>query len=154
MRVEQLMNRDVKTCHADHSADCAARIMWEHDVGAVPIIDGSGRVVSIVTDRDLCMASLTQSKALHEFPVSIAAVRKAITVSPSDTLQAAEDLMRQHQIRRLPVTDRDGRLVGILSLNDIARQASRRGDVSSDEVARTLEAISNRPSTVATTAHA
>ena len=149
MRVEQIMNRDVKTCASNAPADRAARIMWESDIGAIPVTDASGRVISMVTDRDLCMACLTQSRALHEFPVSVAAVRKAITIGPNDTIQAAEDLMRQHQIRRLPVCERDGRIVGILSLNDLARQTSRRGEVSSDEVARTLEAIStsSRPST-------
>ncbi len=142
MLVEKLMHKDVKTCAASDMLDRAAQIMWEGDVGIVPVTDAKGRVISVITDRDICMAAYTQGKALHAIPVSIASSRKLFAIRPGDSVEIAEQKMREHQVRRLPVTDGDGRLAGILSLVDLARNTSRRtGGITADEVASTLQAI-------------
>ena len=60
MNVEQLMTTDLRTCSPEDTLDCAARIMWEKDCGVVPIVDGADRVVGMITDRDICIASYTQ----------------------------------------------------------------------------------------------
>jgi CBS domain-containing protein len=142
MLVEKLMRKDVKTCSASDMLDRAAQIMWENDVGVVPVTDDKGRVISVITDRDICMAAYTQGRPLHAIPVATASSRRLFAIHPNDTLEVAEQKMREHQVRRLPVTNGDGRIAGILSLNDLARHTSRRnGGVTADQVASTLQAI-------------
>jgi signal-transduction protein with cAMP-binding, CBS, and nucleotidyltransferase domain len=100
----------------------------------------------MITDRDICMAGFTQGLQYWQIPVSIAASKTLYTVKPTDSLQNAEDIMRTRQVRRLAVTDANGKIVGILSLNDLARHAGHRtDDLATDEVARTLAAVCQRP---------
>jgi len=149
MKVEQLMKRDVKVCRTDDTLNSATRLMWECDCGCIPVIstDGDGALVGIVTDRDVAIAAYTQGKPLSAIPVSTAMARNVIACHASDGISQAEALMRDNQVRRLPVVDRQERLVGILSLNDIAREAQRetaighRAEVSLEGLAETLAAI-------------
>ena len=146
MNVDQLMNRNIKTCSMNDTLEVAARIMWENDCGIVPIIDGEGRAVGMITDRDICMSGFTQNLPYSQIPVAVAASKTIFCVHPSDSLQNAEEIMRARQVRRLAVTDDDGKIIGILSLNDLARHAGRRADdLGTDEVAKTLSAICQRP---------
>ena len=69
MNVEQIMNREVKTCAPRDSLNKAAQIMWDTPCGAVPVVDEQGRPVGFLTDRDVCMAAYTQNKPLTELPV-------------------------------------------------------------------------------------
>ncbi len=151
MNVEQLMQRTVQTCRAHHTLNDAARLMWEHDCGCLPVVDDDGKVVGMLTDRDICMAVYTRGQPLWQVPVAAAMAADPRTCRTGDSLTEAESVMRQNQIRRLPVIDRRNRVVGILSLNDVARQAARETghrnrNVAPDEVATTLGAIcSPRP---------
>ena len=142
MRIWKLMTRDVWTCRLDDNLDAAAREMWDHDIGALPVIDEHGRIAGVVTDRDICMATYTRGE-----PPKAIAVRD--TMSPHiATCQADSDhgdveaLMRRLQISRIPVVDDMGRLVGIVTLRDLARAIEHHTDVEADEVAATLAAIS------------
>jgi CBS domain-containing protein len=142
MNVDQMMTTNLRTCSPQHMLDCAARIMWENDCGVVPIVDAGDRVVGMITDRDICIAAYTQNQLLNQIPVSSIAMKPVVTVRPEDTAQTAESSMQRHQIRRLAVVDGNGRLVGMLSLNDLARSAGRNNrDLPPDEVVRTLAAI-------------
>jgi CBS domain-containing protein len=148
MNVERIMQHKVSTCNQNDSLNTAAQVMWENDCGCVPVIGGNGSqaVVGILTDRDICMAAYTQGKPLTQLPVGCAMSRKVITCKPGDDIRHAEALMRDNWIRRLPVLDDNGRLVGIVSLNDIVREAEserRRGvkEVSGQEVVETLAAV-------------
>lgn len=125
MRIERVMNQPAVTCSTSDSLNTAAQLMWEHDCGMLPVVDASMRVAGVITDRDICMAAYTQGKALHEIPVSEAMAKQVFSCRPEDSVDAAEDLMGQKQIRRVPVVDGDGRPVGVLSLNDLARDVSR-----------------------------
>lgn len=143
MNVDQLMSRNIKTCAPSDPLDVAARIMWENDCGVVPVVDQGGKAVGMITDRDICIAGLTQGQQYSQIPVSTAASKTVFAVRPTDSLQAAEDIMRRRQVRRLAVTDDDGKLIGLLSLNDLALRAGDHAeDLSTDEVERTLTAIS------------
>jgi CBS domain-containing protein len=144
MNVEGLMTTNLETCTDDHRLDCAARIMWERDCGVVPVVDGDGKIAGMLTDRDICIAGYTQNRVLSEIPIaSVIGSKAVVTVHPTDSVEMAEGLMRQHQLRRLAVVDSGGRLVGVLSLNDLARGAGRHPrDVSTEGIARTLAAIS------------
>ncbi|MBL9007027.1 MAG: CBS domain-containing protein [Myxococcales bacterium] len=124
MQVQQLMSEPVLVCHTSDTLSDAARFMWENDVGAVPIVDNQGRVVSMLTDRDICMAAYTQGRPLSEIGVSVAMSERLVVCHPEDSLERAEELMSLYQVRRLPVVDLEGLVLGILSLNDLARSAA------------------------------
>lgn len=147
MKIESIMSRDCASCGPDETLDRAAQIMWERDVGIVPVVDEQRRVLGVVTDRDLCMAAYTRGASLRDIRIGeVMTNRDLQTCEPGDDLQTAERRMREHQIRRILVVEH-GRLVGILSLNDLAlaaNQRQRRGEAgpSADEVAETLAAIS------------
>lgn len=124
MFVKQIMSQPVAACRVDDRADQAARLMWEADCGAVPVIDSAGCAVAMVTDRDLCMAGYTQGKALHEIEVSSAMSKELQSCGPEDSLELVEQQMMQYQLRRIPVLDAEGRPIGIVSLNDLVRAAT------------------------------
>jgi len=145
MKIAQIMTKDIKTCHATDMLDRAAKLMWEHDIGVLPVLDDSGQVIGIVTDRDACMAAFTQSQPLHHLPVSLAMSNHVITCRPEDTDAAVAKVMAKNKIRRIPVVDDAQRPIGIVSLNDLALAKSR--DVPAQDVAVTLAAIcEHRPS--------
>lgn len=143
IRIEQLMSQPAVTCSVNEMANEAARLMWENDCGVIPVVDGDGRLAGIVTDRDLCMAAYTRGQPLHEIPVSSAMSTQVFTCSPQDSVQAAERLMSKMQIRRVPVVDGDNRPIGVLSLNDLAREAAsgRSKNGIEHETVATLAAI-------------
>ncbi len=145
MKVEKLMMTAVRTCHADDQASVAAQLMWEGDCGAVPVVDDASHVIGMVTDRDLCMASYLEGKPLHSIAVERAMSQDVWACQPQDDLSTAEKIMREHRVRRLPVTDGEGQLRGILSLSDLSREAMkearnkpRKVEVSYSDVAETL----------------
>ena len=121
------MTKDVKTCRPQESLNTAAQIFWDCDCGCVPVVDDSRQVIGMLTDRDACMAAYTQGKLLREIPVSAAMNKSVHSCKPNDTIASAENLMKEKQIRRLPVIDNDGNIVGILSLNDVVERRHRNG---------------------------
>jgi CBS domain-containing protein len=145
MNVEKIMTRTVRTCSPEDTLDTAARLMWEHDCGCVPVVDADGRVLAMLTDRDVCMAAYTQGRPLNDIHVRSAMSEACFAIGPRDPIIAAERVMRDHQVRRLPVVS-DGQLVGLVSLTDITCEAARENgshlsDVTLDEVAVTLSAV-------------
>jgi CBS domain-containing protein len=146
MEVEKLMTRGVRTCGPSDTMNRAAQIMWENDCGVVPVVDGDGKPVAMITDRDIAMAAFLQGKALSDMPVSVASSHGVVKVRDHDTIEIAEALMQEHQIRRVPVVDAQDRLVGVLAMSDLARSfqvAEGAGPgVTHREVAKTLAAVS------------
>jgi len=148
MNVGQLMTQNVRTCHSEDTLHTAAQIMWDNDCGCVPVTDADRRVVGMLTDRDICMAAYTQGGPLRALKVSSAMSKKLHACKPEDSLATAEEILRANQIRRLPVVDHEGRLVGIVSLNDLAREAegertrgAKMREVTVEEIGATLAAI-------------
>jgi len=143
--VSDLMTRTVHHCHTRDSLHRVAGTMWDHDCGALPVVDEAGRTVAMVTDRDACMAAYTRGDALHDIPVTAAASHAAHSVRPDTDLGVAEAVMKMHRVRRLPVLDIGGNLVGMLSIADIVRNARRPiepGDaLGFEKVAATLETV-------------
>jgi CBS domain-containing protein len=125
MKVERIMNRDVKVCDLQDSLDRAAQIMWENACGAVPVVDEASKPVGFLTDRDICMAAYTQGKSLGALRVVEAMANKVICCGAEQDLASAARLMRENRVRRLPVVGANGELVGLLSLDDIACEATR-----------------------------
>lgn len=147
MKVGQVMKQAVATCGPHDTLDAAAGIMWDNDCGCVPVVE-DGRLAAMITDRDICMAAYLQGLPLNAIRVSSAMARNVFACRAEDTLAVAERLMRDNRIRRLPVVDADDRLVGILSLSDLAveaarEQAHRKKDVTPKEIGETLAAVSH-----------
>jgi CBS domain-containing protein len=143
MRVKEVMTDDVKCCSMDTNLAVAAKIMWESDCGVIPVTDGQGKVVGVITDRDICIAGATRSRTEGEIPVQEVISKNVYSCSPNDDLRAALGTMRERQVRRLPVLGQDGRLAGILSIHDIVAQArSGRGSgLPAEDVLDTFIAI-------------
>ena len=146
MKVRELMTRSVAICRREDGLDAAVRTMKERVCGCVVVADDRQRPVGIVTDRDACLAALRYGKALHELPVSAAMSSPVTTCSFEDEVAGAESTMARFQVRRLPVVERGGRIVGIVSVDDIARRAVADRDlfarpVRSEDVGMTLGEI-------------
>lgn len=145
LSVQSFMTDAVATCSPDEPLNAAARVMWEHDCGAVPVL-ADGKLVGIITDRDICMAAYTQGRPLGAIAVKDVMARHVHACSPGDTLERAATLMADARVRRLPVVDTEQRLVGIVSLADIARGAAVLGQrEAADLVFQLTRAISQRP---------
>jgi CBS domain-containing protein len=154
MNASELMTTAVRSCGIDDTLQRAAQIMWETDCGIVPVVDRDGRVVGMITDRDICMAAYTKGQPLWQIPVSGAMAQQVHAVHEHDPLEAVETLMRRVRVRRVPVLDGDERLKGILSMNDLARRTHpsvgrKTNGLSGDSIAQTLAAICE-PHTAAT----
>jgi CBS domain-containing protein len=147
MEVADVMTKNVSGCGEHDTLERAAQVMWENDCGCVPVMDAKGDLAGIVTDRDICMAAYTQGRLLSDMQISSIARKPVFTVHETDALEDAEMLMREKQVRRVPVVDDDGRLSGMLSLGDVARHHAQAGsDRSNGRAAsvftRTVAAIS------------
>ncbi len=147
MKVDAVMNRMVFTCKPSDSLKHAAQLMWTHDIGCLAVTDDEGKAIGMVTDRDLLMGTHLSGRALHEEPVSSAMSKQLYAVRTGDSVQAAEALMRTRQVRRIAVVGPEGRLVGVVSLNDLALAAGAKKDVRPEDVAAILASICQpRPS--------
>jgi CBS domain-containing protein len=120
MNVREVMTKDVKTCGVDDTLSAAARIMWDCDCGCVPVVNSKDEAIGMITDRDICMAAYLQNRPIDQIFVSSAMSPAVHGCGPDDTLEVAEQIMREHQVRRLPVLTFDNQVLGILSLTDIA----------------------------------
>ena len=147
MNVERLMNKSVVTCAPEDTLDQVAALLWEWDYGMLPVCDsGTKELRGTITDRDICMHAHLKNRALAQMQVADAMSDRVRTCLSTDSLAEAEAIMRLARVRRLPVVDVKGHLVGIISLADLAREAARedkleRPDLTLLEVGETLSRI-------------
>ena len=151
MKVKDVMTSSVRACFNSDNLATVAQVMWDNDCGCVPVLNEAGWLVGMLTDRDICMAAFLQGMPIGEIKVSAVMSRQLFDCTSDDDLSAAEQIMREKKVRRLPVLNKEGRLVGLLSLSDVARQANEeyaRGaanrQVTDAEVARLAADISKR----------
>lgn len=138
-----IMTEPVMSCTEEDSLHRAAQILWDNDCGAVPVTDAEGRLRGMLTDRDICMAAYTKGLPLRDIRVQEVMSQPAHSCSPDETLERAIALMAEGQIRRLPIVDDGQRLVGILSLADVALHAALLGRREAEPlVLRLLGALS------------
>jgi CBS domain-containing protein len=117
------MTVGVRTCEPEDALSHAAQLLWDHDCGSLPVSTREGKLVGMITDRDICMAGYLQGCTLAAGKVKSAMSANLLSCDVEDTIERALELMRARQLRRLPVVQSDGRLAGIISLADIARFA-------------------------------
>ena len=120
--INEVMTHDPRTLTPDSTIGEAARMMRDDDVGSVPLVEGS-KLVGTVTDRDIVVRVVAEGRTL-DTTVNEIASRHLVTVDPQQSVEEAMRLMAEHQVRRLPVCEEDGRIVGIVAQADIARHAS------------------------------
>ena len=122
-QIKELMTVKPRTVKQGDSIVDAAKLMKGEDTGIAPIVDGD-RLVGVVTDRDIAIRVVAEGRDPQSTKVEDIASQNLVTIDPQQDLDEALRLMAQHQVRRLPVVEEDGRLVGIVAQADVARHAS------------------------------
>ena len=142
MKVSEIMTRNPRTVTPDTSVSDAAQVMKEEDVGIVPVVERvggaetRGRLIGVVTDRDIAVRHVAEGRAT-DTPVRDVMSGGVKTARPDDSVETVMALMGREQIRRIPVVDERGSLVGVVSQADLARKAS-----DGKKVEKTVEQIS------------
>ncbi len=138
------MTYDVQTCRPENNLADAAMRMWRNDCGILPVLADGQKVVGVITDRDICMATATKHRDPANIRVREAISGKVYACSPDTDIHEALKIMQQKQVRRLPIISaEDGRLAGILSMNDVAlkAQGGRQAELSAEDVESTMRGI-------------
>ena len=139
MKVRDIMTANPATCDPETSAEQAARLMEQHDCGALPVVQkDSRRLIGIVTDRDLAIRGLAHGKGGNT-PIRELMTSNVATVRESDDMADLEKVMARQQVRRVPVVDDGGRPVGLVAQADLLRE---RKDLGNKQVGKVLESIS------------
>jgi CBS domain-containing protein len=128
--VQEFMTSNPCSIDSDKSVAYAAKMMRDENVGLAPIVEGN-RLVGTVTDRDIAVRVVAEGKDPESTKVTQIASTELVTVEPHQDLDEALQLMAKHQVRRLPVVEESGRLVGVVAQADVARSAddARTGEV-------------------------
>jgi CBS domain-containing protein len=121
----EVMTSNPCAIEADRSVSYAAKMMKQEDVGVAPIVE-SGRLVGMLTDRDIAVRVVAEGKDPDSVNVRDVASSNVVSIDPQQDLDDALVLMARHQIRRLPVVEDDGRLVGVVAQADVAQEANAR----------------------------
>jgi len=151
MYVEQIMNRLVWSTTPDASLSEVVGKMVQAGCGWIPVVDeDTGGLAGVLTDRDVALGAWETGFALSEMIAADVMTRDVAACGDRDQLVVAEELMRRRRVRRLPVLDADGRLIGMLGLDGLAQLAARGGNASisgltGDAVTRVLAACSESP---------
>ena len=123
--VNEVMTANPCSIDADKPVSYAAKMMRDEDVGLAPIVEGD-RLIGTVTDRDIAIRVVAEGRDPRDTTVEEVASHDVVSVDPEQELDEALRLMAQHQVRRLPVVEEDGKLVGIVAQADVARSASEK----------------------------
>jgi CBS domain-containing protein len=122
-RIREVMTSDPRSLESGSTVMEAARLMRDEDAGSIPIVEGE-KLVGTVTDRDIAIRVVAEGREPESVTVGEIASRELVTIDPQQDLDEALRLMARHQVRRLPVVEEDGKLVGIVAQADIAEHAS------------------------------
>jgi CBS domain-containing protein len=143
MQAREIMTPGPRCVSTAETVETVARLMRDTDCGSIPVVDPEGKLLGIVTDRDLAVRCLA-NRAGPDTPVSDAMTSYPFTAKPDDNVRSVEKLMAERQVRRVPIVDGEGHCVGIISQGDLARVAAEKPDVVSDrQVAIVVERISS-----------
>ena len=139
MKVRDIITTDVSSCQPETTLAAVAQTMWERDCGILPVVTSEGRVIGMITDRDICMAVATKARTADRISVR-EVTAGTVYVCLADT-GAALETMKTQKVRRLPVVDDQGHLKGILSMNDIVLHANARRGVAPTDIVGALKGI-------------
>ena len=146
MKVKEIMTADPRVCTLTNSLADAAGLMWDNDCGILPVVAEGGKVVGLITDRDICMAGTLKGRQLANIPVEDAISGKVFSCKPDDDVRTALKTMQENSVRRLPVVAADGTLKGVLSMNDVVLKAEegkekKAPELSYGDVVNTFKSI-------------
>lgn len=139
MKIRKIMTKAPTYCTPSCTAEMAASLMNQCDTGILPVVQDSLdlKLIGVVTDRDLCLAVIAARRDPAHTVVNECMSRNPRCVGPEDDVKQAVELMAEHQVRRLPVVDEHGKVLGMLSLADIVEQDA----ISFDMLAGALKKI-------------
>ena len=140
MKIKDVMTTEVRTCSPGTNLAAAAALMLDGDCGILPVVD-EGKLVGVVTDRDMYIALATRNTLASQLTVGEVARQQVWTCGPDDGVHAALATMKAHRVRRLPVEGFGGTVLGIVSMNDILLAAGPRKAIRNDEIVDTFQAI-------------
>ena len=140
MKISDYMSKDVCFVKPDCNTYDAARIMCENHIGCIPICDDSKKVVGILTDRDILLRAVACDKEAKTTPVSDIMTTNVYTCKCEEDIAQAQNVMAQNQIRRIPITDENCKLLGILTMGDLAQNDKKIGQ---QNVSTTIQNICN-----------
>ena len=150
MRVVEVMMGTPYYCSPETNLGIATELMWKGNCGFLPVVGEEGKIVGVLTDRDICVALGTRNRPAGELTAAEVMTQKVYSCAPEDEIHIAMRVMREGRVRRLPVVSREGKLVGVVSIDDVLVRAEplslgRVAELSSEEVVRTFQAINTRP---------
>lgn len=140
MKVKDCMCKDVCSVKPEETINNVAKLMNEYHIGCVPVCDSNGCVCGLVTDRDILLRSVACNKDTNTTPISDIMTCNVCTCKEDDEVSNAETKMGEYQIRRIPVCDKNDKIVGILTLGNLAENDKT---IGTQEVCTTLENICN-----------
>jgi len=146
MKVNDVMTKKVSACRPDDNLAKLAATMWNARCGALPVLDSSGKVLSMITDRDICIALGTRNARPSDVKVSDVSLPRIFTCRFDDDVSLALGTMVAQNVRRLPVIGEDGSLVGILSIDDVLLGSGKSGISYADVVNAAKSILVNRAS--------
>lgn len=126
MRIEEVMRRGVRPCSVHDTLAKGARRVWDGGTGCAPVVDDQGNLVGLLTEHDICRAACTVFAPASETPITVAMTHPAPIMMQEASVEAAHETMRRHRLRWVAVADERGRLVGVLSLDDLGLHAAQR----------------------------
>ena len=149
MKVKEVMMGTPYYCRPETNLGVATELMWNANCGFLPVEASDGKVIGVVTDRDICIALGTRNRLAGDVLVSEVMSGKLCSCAPDDEIHVALQTMKDGRVRRLPVVAKDGSLVGVISMDDILLRTEpvslgKEPELSSDEVVRTYRAITQR----------
>lgn len=139
MKIKDIMTADPLTCSPSTNLAAVAALMLDGDCGILPVVD-DGKLVGVVTDRDMYIALATRDRRASELTVGEVAHKPVYTCESDEDVTTALETMEQHRVRRLPVTGFGDIVVGIVSINDLIRAAGKK-PIRNGDVVGTLQAI-------------
>lgn len=149
MKVKDVMMGTPYYCQLDTNVGSAAELMWVGNCGFVPVMGANGKIVGVVTDRDICIALGTRNRLPGDVTVGEVMSSRLFACSPEDDVHLALRTMQEGGVRRLPVIVENGTLVGVISMDDLLLRAEatgigKRPELSTEEVVKTYRAIDQR----------
>lgn len=142
-----VMSHPVTTCSPEDTLHRAAQLLWDYDCGALPVVEKSGRLAGMLTDRDICMAAFTRGQPLWNCSVESAMSRPVHSVTADASIQQVLALMRDKRIRRVPVVSEAGLVIGLISVADLLQKLPGLEDQTAAQcaVSETLQAVCAPP---------
>ncbi len=146
MKVADVMTKSPVYCSPETNLAAAVEILWNRDCGILPVVDSNQKLVGVATDRDMCVALGTRNRLPSEITIKDVASGKIVACKPEDDVRNALQTMAEARVRRLPVTDAEGKLQGVLSMDDIVLHTETKGvrrdsEISPEDVINTLKSV-------------